>query len=127
MKLHEIVTEAYYDSYSGRNYRGNGTFGGRSYSERLRDEAADLGDETDPVIGSRTQWARRPRPQQTRSATPQATDRFCIEVNGKVWKKDGRTRVFTASSINNIVKTLRARLPGKKVEARPYESAPGTV
>lgn len=104
MKLHEIVTEAYYDSYSGRNFRGNGHFGGRSYSERLRDEARDLGDETDPAIGSRTQWARRPQPQQSQG-------QFMIQIDGKIWKKDGQPVKFSSQQAAERAKaSIEARL-----------------
>lgn len=97
MLLNEIWNTRFGPSLGDREKRD---FKRREMEHELRHE-----DETDPVIGSRTQWARRPRPQQ------QQGGQFCIEIGGKIWKKDGQVVTFSDQQrANKAAESIKARL-----------------
>ncbi len=95
-------------------------FDKRDFKRREMEHELRHEDETDPVIGSRTQWARRPRPQQ------QARGTFCIEIGGKIWKKDGEVvKFFDQQRAEGAAEKIRARLQQRgqngDVSVRPME------
>lgn len=96
MLLNEIWGSRFGPSLGDREKRD---FKRREMEHELRHE-----DETDPVIGSRTQWARRPRPQQSGG-------KFYIQIGGKIWKKDGQPVTFgSQQAAQNAADKIRARM-----------------
>lgn len=94
----EPVKEGFYDGKFG-----GGEFGRRSYSDRVRDEARDLG-EPAPATNF---FGRGSRSAQSRNGS------FNIMINGKLWSKDGQPVSF--SDMN------KASAAADKVKARMAE------